>query len=77
MSLKQWLNETPGAKLIEAEEAAKRAATPTQAGTISTFDPRTEVSADAKAIMNRLTLLLFWLPLLIGVVGGALYLVAH
>jgi len=64
MSLKTWLNERPGAAVIEAEEEARRSATP-----VAPFDPRTEVSADAKAIMTRLTILLFWLPLVLGVLA--------
>lgn len=57
MSLKSWLNERPGAAVIDAEEAQRRVESSTA------FDPRTEVSADAKAIIGRLTLLLFWLPI--------------
>lgn len=58
MSLKSWLNERPGAAVIDAEEAQRRVES-----SAAPFDPRTEVSADAKAIISRLTFLLFWLPL--------------
>jgi len=79
MGLKEWLNESPGAKIIEAEEAAKAARQKVkEQETARPFDPRTEVSADAHfismAINKRLTLLLFWVPLLVGVILAALYL---
>lgn len=71
MSLKSWLNERPGAAVIEAEEAQRRVEASSE------FDPRTEVSADAKAIIRRLTLLLFWIPLEIAIVALGLYLASH
>jgi hypothetical protein len=65
ISIKQWLNESPGAAAIEAEEEAKRVASPA-----APFDPRTEVSADARFIVRQLTwnLVLWFLvvPLLLG-----------
>lgn len=71
MSLRSWLNERPGAAVIDAEEAQRRVEAS------SVFDPRTEVSADAKAIIARLTLLLFWLPLGIAIVAVVLYMASR
>jgi hypothetical protein len=67
MSLKTWLNESPGALAIEAEE--KRVTEP-RIEIARPFDPRSEVSADAKAIMSRLTVLLFWIPLAAAILIG-------
>jgi hypothetical protein len=49
--IKAWLNERPGEKTaeIEAQAAVELASRP--------FDPRTQVSADAKYIVRRLV---FW-----------------
>ncbi len=59
--IKEWLNERPGAAAIEADErraAATAAATP--------FNPRTEVSADAKYVVRNLVLWFLVVPALIG-----------
>ena len=65
MAVKEWLNERPGAAAIEAEEDAKRVALPAKP-----FDPRTEVSADARFIVTRLVFWLLGVPLL---VAGLIY----
>jgi len=70
-SIKEWLNESPGAAAIEADEQAKQIASPT-----AQFDPRTDVSADARFIVRQLTwnLVLWFLvvPLLLGFVLWAM-----
>lgn len=63
MSLKSWLNESPGAKLEEAEAA--RSADDSELED-EPFDPLTEVSADAKYIVRRLVLWFLVLPVLLG-----------
>ena len=58
--VKDWLNERPGAAAIEADEqhaAAPAASTP--------FNPRTEVSADAKYIVRNFVLWFLVLPALL------------
>jgi hypothetical protein len=65
VSLKEWLNERPGAKLDEAESeqrAAERERPP------APFDPRTQVSADAKYIVKNLVLWFLVLPALLGLI---------
>jgi hypothetical protein len=66
-TLKQWLNESPGAKIAE-EEAARRAAEP--AVTVKIFDPLTQVSADAKYIVRNLVLWFLVLPMLLAVLAA-------
>jgi hypothetical protein len=58
MSLKGWLNERPGAKLDEAE-AARRSGAPSDSTAppiveIREFDPRTELSADTRALLTAI-----------------------
>ena len=65
MSLKEWLNERPGAKLDEAESvqhAAESERLP------ASFDPHTQVSADAKYIVKNLVLWFLVLPALVGLI---------
>ena len=64
--LKQWLNESPGAAAIQAEEQ-RAAATPARP-----FDPRTEVSADAKYVVRNLVLWFLVLPTLLALLVWAL-----
>lgn len=68
MSLKEWLNSSPGARLDEAE-AARRAAEPERK--IPPFDPITQVSADAKYIVRNLVLWFLVLPIVLGLLLGA------
>jgi len=70
MTIREWLKESPGAKLDDAE-AARRAAEPKSDPL--PFDPLTQVSADAKYIVRRLVL---WFLLLPAVIGLILWLVA-
>jgi hypothetical protein len=56
--------ERPGAAAIEADEQ-RAAAIP--------FNPRTEVSADAKYVVRNLVLWFFVLPALLGVLVWGLY----
>ena len=65
MSLKEWLNESPGAILDEAE-ASRRAAEPERK--VVTFDPITQVSADAKYIVRNLVLWFLVFPIILGLV---------
>jgi hypothetical protein len=58
--VKEWLNERPGTTAIEADEqraAATAASIP--------FNPRTEVSADAKHVVRNLVLWFLVLPALL------------
>jgi hypothetical protein len=63
MTLKEWLNESSGAKLDEAE-AARRATVPQPI--VTPFDPLTQVSADAKYIVRSLVLWFLVLPAVLG-----------
>jgi hypothetical protein len=69
--LKDWLNERPGVAAVEAEDRARRERLAT-----AVFDPRKEVSADAKYIVKNLVLWFLVLPallaLLIWGVGSSL-----
>jgi len=65
-TLRQWLNESPGAVAAEREERARAAQTENK--TVIAFDPRTEVSADAKYIVRCLVLWLLVLPAAIAAV---------
>ena len=65
--VKEWLDERPGAAAIEADEqraAATAAATP--------FNPRTEVSADAKYVVRNLVLWFLVFPPLLALLVWAL-----
>lgn len=62
-TVKEWLNERPGAKLDE-EEAARGDAMPVALP----FDPRTEVSADAKYLLRNLIIWFVALPAALGIV---------
>jgi hypothetical protein len=57
---REWLNERPGAAAIEADDRAVAtvAAMP--------FNPKTEVSADAKYVVRRLVLWFLVLPAMLG-----------
>ena len=76
MSLKQWLNESPGAKLDEAD-AARRTEIETRVATLqelrSPFDPRNEVSADAEYVSGRIVKHLWIIFVLLPVVLGILF----
>jgi hypothetical protein len=61
------MDYSPGAMLIEAEEKA-RAVAP-----VLSFDPRKEVSADARYIVRNLVIWFLLVPLAIVVVGGLIY----
>ncbi len=78
MSLKEWLNESPGAKLDEAE-AARRAEAEAQIGVLQDlrkpFDPRSEVSADAEHIAGRIIKHLWIIFVLLPVVLGILFVI--
>jgi hypothetical protein len=63
MTFKEWLNDSPGARLDEAE-AARRASEPERK--ILPFDPITQVSADAKYIVRKLVLWFLVLPIILG-----------
>ena len=70
MTLKSWLNEAPGAAAIEREEATRL-----QTGAaVTPFDPRTEVSADAKYIVR---LLVIWFLIVPTVLGAVLWIASH
>ena len=64
--LKEWLNESSGAAAIQADEQ-RAAATPAKP-----FDPRTEVSADAKYVVRNLVLWFLVLPPLLALLVWAL-----
>lgn len=64
-NVRQWLNESPGAAAIAAEERRVAAAT-------TSFDPKTEVSADAKYIVRNLVLWFLVFPALLGLLAWAL-----
>ncbi len=64
--LKEWMNESPGAAAIQADEQ-RAAATPAKP-----FDPRTEVSADAKYVVRNLVLWFLVLPPLLALLVWAL-----
>jgi hypothetical protein len=66
MSVKAWLNERPGAALDDAAREAAAPPAPT-AMEAHLFDPRTQVSADAKYIVRNLVL---WFLVLPAVLGG-------
>ena len=66
MTLKAWLNESPGAVLAEREEKARAAFAENKV--VIAFDPRTEVSADAKYIVKCLVFWLLVLPTAFAVV---------
>jgi len=66
MSLKEWLNERPGAKLDD-EEAALLAAGPSPAD-VAPFDPLTHVSADAKYIVRNLVIWFLVVPIVLGII---------
>jgi len=71
-TIKEWLNESPGAAAIEREERemTEKAARP--------FDPRVDVTADARYIVSRMTWnLVLWFLIVPGVVGAALWIAAH
>ena len=70
MTLKSWLNEAPGAAAIEREEATR---SQTEAA-VTRFDPRTEVSADAKYIVR---LLVIWFLIVPTVLGAVLWIASH
>jgi hypothetical protein len=55
--VKEWLDERPGAAAIEADE---------QRAAAIHFNPRTEVSADAKYVVRNLVLWFLVLPALAG-----------
>jgi hypothetical protein len=58
--LKEWLSERPGAAAIEADEQRAAATAASKA-----FNPRTEVSADAKYVVRNLVLWFLVLPALL------------
>lgn len=74
MSLKAWMNESPGATAIEREEKQSRAET--KILDAIPFNPRTDVSADAKYIVHRLTwniaLIFIVLPIVFAVIAWVL-----
>jgi hypothetical protein len=69
MGMQSWLDE-PWTK-AEKDRAAEKIRA--NAESLPPFDPRADVSADAKAIIRRLTLLLLWLPLGCAVLAFVLF----
>jgi hypothetical protein len=65
MAVKEWLNEAPG----EAE-----AARPVE---IRAFDPRLDVSADAKYIVKNLVLWFLVAPTVFGILAAVAYNALH
>jgi hypothetical protein len=71
MSVKEWLNESPGAKLDEEENIRKMQSNGSVAQNVMPFDPRTQVSADAKYIVSRLVIWFLIVPVVLGIVAWA------
>jgi hypothetical protein len=85
MSVRTWLNNRPGARLIEAEEARTRVAqenltlaeqvmaTRENLANQRPFDPRVDVSVDARYIVKQLVLWFVVLPPLLALLIYVLY----
>lgn len=73
-SLKQWLNESPYATAMEREQPGQTE----DKAIVAVFDPRTEVTADAKYIVKFLTWnLVLWFLVVPAVVGFVIWAVSR